>query len=58
MVSNVHAVVVVDGGQLGQLLEVLPSAEARAEKDREHLLRKYLCLRLRDSYSSGSIPRL
>lgn len=38
MVGDVHAVVVVDGSQLGQLLQVLPGP-ARREKEEMGLFR-------------------
>lgn len=40
MMSNIHAVVVVNGSQLGQFLKVLPRSGRSTGKERNHLLLK------------------
>lgn len=40
VVSNIHAVVMVNGSQLGQLLKVLPRSKGRKGRKGNHLLLK------------------
>lgn len=49
MVSNVHTVVVMNSGQLGKFLKVLPRPEGEADKERNHLLLKLGLMKLTTS---------
>ena len=44
MVSNIHAVVVVNGSQLWQFLKVFPRSGGSERKERNHLLLKLALL--------------